>query len=324
MGTLRLVLALLVLYSHTGTAPYGYNTGVFAVVGFFLLSGFVMTALWRKHYGRPGRAPLFYVDRALRLYPQYLVWLVVALACNFAIGTGEAIAGPPRAAPVVLNLLIVPNGFWFWLTPDGLYLPPTWSLGLEACFYLVVPFVLGPRARAVALVLSAAFFLLPYGQALDSDIWGYRLLPGTLFMFLAGSALFDARDGGVPVLAVAVWTFAVGLMAGTFNPPAPHVPYLREELAGLIVFLPLVWALRRQPGGVVDRVAGDLSYGVFLNHIVLVWLLRWAGVRHFGPRACLILVAASLALSAISHRWVEAPVLRLRHRRLRAREAVAA
>jgi peptidoglycan/LPS O-acetylase OafA/YrhL len=71
VGTLRFVLAIVVALSHTGTVFLGYNTGVVAVVSFFMISGYVMALLIEKHYGSVGRVGHFYLDRAARLFPQF-------------------------------------------------------------------------------------------------------------------------------------------------------------------------------------------------------------------------------------------------------------
>jgi len=68
MGTYRLFLAALVALSHVGLTIGGMNPGVMAVVHFFLLSGFVMTALIRRYYLNIKEVPAFYLDRTLRLH----------------------------------------------------------------------------------------------------------------------------------------------------------------------------------------------------------------------------------------------------------------
>mgnify|MGYP003343567634 FL=1 len=55
MGYLRLILALLVLLSHAGWRVAGLNPGVTAVIGFYLISGYVMAGLVRSHYNTPQR-----------------------------------------------------------------------------------------------------------------------------------------------------------------------------------------------------------------------------------------------------------------------------
>jgi hypothetical protein len=63
----RLALAVCVLFSHFGLFVGGYDQGQSAVIGFFLLSGYVMTLLLGKHYPKLWQAPGFYVDRLARI-----------------------------------------------------------------------------------------------------------------------------------------------------------------------------------------------------------------------------------------------------------------
>lgn len=50
MGYYRFILSILVVLSHSFGLIAGYNTGRIAVVCFFIVSGFVMTALIQAHY----------------------------------------------------------------------------------------------------------------------------------------------------------------------------------------------------------------------------------------------------------------------------------
>jgi hypothetical protein len=67
VGYYRLALAVCVLFSHFGLFVGGYDQGQSAVIGFFLLSGYVMTLLLGKHYPKLWQAPGFYVDRLARI-----------------------------------------------------------------------------------------------------------------------------------------------------------------------------------------------------------------------------------------------------------------
>src|SRR5665647_1194548 len=79
LGTYRLLLALAVALSHAGFMLGPLNPGVIAVVGFYLVSGYVMTGLLRNHYAAVARVPKFYLDRALRLLPHYLAIAAITL-----------------------------------------------------------------------------------------------------------------------------------------------------------------------------------------------------------------------------------------------------
>src|ERR1019366_1447475 len=95
--------------------------------------------------------------------------------------------------------------------------------------------------------------------------------------------------------------------------------YNRDVLTGFVVFVPILQVLRRQPIVRLDRMIGDLSYGVFLNHTLIIYVIRWCGVRYFGAYAIAIAVVSSLVLSALTYGFVERPILEFRHNWLRRR-----
>ena len=79
-GTLRFLLAYLVILSHLVGSDYVVHFGFYAVRGFFVISGLLMTAALNEAYGFDGLR--FWVNRALRLLPPY--YLVCALfRCNY-------------------------------------------------------------------------------------------------------------------------------------------------------------------------------------------------------------------------------------------------
>jgi peptidoglycan/LPS O-acetylase OafA/YrhL len=55
---------------------------------------------------------------------------------------------------------------------------------------------------------------------------------------------------------------------------------------------------------------GNASYGIFLNHFLLIWCLGLE--RPQSAAAWLVLLFCSITLSALTQRWIEQPVLRWR------------
>ncbi len=318
MGFLRLVLALLVLLSHADLRIAQLNPGVTAVVGFYLISGYVMAGLVHRHYQQPARMPWFYLDRVMRLAPQYLLYAGLTLVWFlWARQTNTFLRELPTAGDLLNNLLVVPLNFYMFNGSDAFTLiPPAWSLGAELQFYLLAPLMLlWPR---VGLVLAAASFgvhALAWLGRLNTDWFGYRLLPGILWVFGVGMLLFHWHRHSprraawlawsAPLLALAVyaWLRSRGLHAA---------PYHQEVLVGWGLGIPLVHLLATRRPGAFDQWAGDVSYGVFLNHFLLIWIL-FPAPGH-TPLQWGILAACAIALSALSQRWVERPVLAWRRR----------
>ncbi len=175
---LRGVAALVVVGTHASALTVGgLHSGLAWVVGqgrlgvsfFFLLSGFVL--VWSA---KPNDAPRsFWRRRFARIYPAYLVALLVGLVLSHAGGHD-----PTPAGPLVASLLLVqawiPDPTWFFaVNVVG------WSLSVEAFFYLVFPYLVRVLRR--------------------HDVqWRLRLLQGlvTLFVIVQGVAwLADARNG---------------------------------------------------------------------------------------------------------------------------------
>jgi len=95
------------------------------------------------------------------------------------------------------SITIFPLNF-FQFPALGLYngqlLPQAWSLGLELSFYIVPPaIVFLPRIITWAVAVSLGIFLLAYLGLIHPDIYGYRLLPGVLFIFAVGRHLGIGR-----------------------------------------------------------------------------------------------------------------------------------
>lgn len=323
MGILRLVLALLVVLSHADLRIAQLNPGVTAVVGFYLISGYVMAGLVHRHYSRPARVPWFYLDRVMRLAPQYLLYAGLTLAWFlWARETNTFLRHLPSAGDLLNNLLVVPLNFYMFNGSDSFTLiPPAWSLGAELQFYLLAPFMLlWPRVGFALAAASLGVHALAWLGRLNTDWFGYRLLPGILWVFGVGMVLFHWHRqhprraawlaGSAPMLALCVyaWLRSRGLHAA---------PYHQEVLIGWGLGIPLVHLLATRRPGALDQWAGDVSYGVFLNHFLLIWLL-FPGPGH-TPAQWGALAACAIALSALSQRWIERPVLAWRRRFRRGR-----
>ena len=316
-GTLRLVLALMVVASHV-EIPHQIDLGGVAVTLFFLLSGYVMTATVRRYYNTPQRYSWFLADRAGRILPQYIFWTVICILW-------VAFADRPWAAlgwqEIVENIALLPSMFAVfnlkpWLTGVR-YITQTWSLSLECYFYLLLPWlILFPRTKTVAGVLSMSIFTLASLHIIDPYVHAYRLLPGVLFVFLLGSIVYDELDHPdtqkTRLLLPFVYIVLLGSVANSLK--TLHYPWITEVYLGIIVGLPLLRWLARLGQHPVDNWLGNLSYGVFLCHnLVLRVIYRF---DMFHDRWLIFCVAAGVStiLGGIAYYAVERPIVSWRHK----------
>ena len=162
-------LALLVLVWHTakGTAfdnPFCMAISQYAVMGFFILSGLVLTRAW------DGDVPAFLIRRFVRLWPLY----ALALAAGFLAA---------HRAPLWSQFV------WYPLMnsrDNTLVDHPAWSLCIEAWAMLAMPLVaLAGRSIAGAIAGVAACFV--------AARWDTNFGFGVFFVLGAFLARFEIR-----------------------------------------------------------------------------------------------------------------------------------
>ena len=315
-GFLRLLLAIAVALSHVGVRVAGLNPGVVAVVGFYLISGYVMAGLISRHFNQPRQAGAFYLDRAIRLLPQYLTYLLLTVAW-YATGFTATpfLSHAPSASDYMNNLLVVPLNYYMFNHSDQFTLiPPAWSLGAEIQFYLLAPLLLlVPRVRWFTGVLSLCVYIAALAALIHTEWFGYRLLPGILLFFLLGAYLHQRHSQGASTRAVALGVastclLVIGLLQwhGTL-----HQPFSLETLVGLAIGLLLLHTLAQRTSTWWDTLAGDISYGVFLNHFLVLWVCYPAPLSTDQLPGFL---GISIGLAWLTQRLVEQPLLKLRHR----------
>lgn len=318
MGFFRFFLASLVLVSHMGYTVFGLNPGVAAVVVFYLLAGQVVCRLWLRQsqldFGQ--KVQWFYTDRAWRILPMYGFVLVVAV-CAWLLGAESYfLSSSPEASDWLNNVLIIPLNYYMFNGADTFtLLPPAWSLAVELQFYLLVPLLLAHRvAMLAAFSASIAVFCFAQTTVLNTDIFGYRLLVGIGFLFICGcwlslrshSKLRSKQQAAITALWACAGVYSLILLLF----PEYRQPYNTEVAFGFFVGLPAVLLFsRRKTRGLIkqgEKLAGALSYGVFLAHFPVIWLLELWLPEYAQSVTAVLLGSTMIALSG--HFLVERPL----------------
>ncbi len=321
-----------------------------AVQAFYVVSGFYMTLVLSEKYGvdTAGRRR-FWLSRYMRLAPAYLAISAAALATGIArTGGAGVLAGADPAAlalAILSNLALIGQDLFvfvgydtaagrFLFLPDILrgglaragpavvpgwslmQIPQGWSIGVEIWFYLLAPFLVTRRIGVVLGVMAASFLLrlaLAKGLGWKYDPWTYRFFPSELLVFLTGSLAYRAyaRLKGAPSLDSAGWAALAAVIGlGLLYPWLPGGGADKRWIYVTIVALALAPLFALTRGWAADRWIGELSYPIYLSHLlILSWLAPvvepWRGL------ATLVL---TLALSAAIMVGIEKPVDRLRQR----------
>ena len=321
LNFLRLVFALAVIVSHTWPlGGYGpdptfahQNLGIWAVIGFFAISGYLIAAS-RLHTSMTA----FLLRRVLRIYPGYLVCLVV-VALGFAplsqaLGTGS-VQWSSSATYMLHNVLLKVSQENIQHTLTGAPYGTSWNGSLwtliyEFLCYLAIGALLSITRRwrrplvVAAFVALAALATLEQHVGNEGSLWAFAFLGS---VFFAGSliAVFAAR---IPL----DWRLAlVAIVLAVVGGEVQQVTWIAAFPAAYAC----MWLGTALPFQHIGR-RNDISYGVYIyafpvQQIVLVCL----GARHLPVGAAVMLsVVATLPFAAASWFLVEHRALALKRR----------
>lgn len=310
MGVYRLILAILVLLSHCGIKLPGYNQGVTAVVSFLIISGYVITKLISSKFPNKCDIKEFYYDRALRLFPQFIFYLILTSALYLIFDGTEKMS----ISQFFVNAFMLPLNTFAVYNNDYIIVPQSWSLGLELQFYLLIPFILLSKKKAAWAVASIILFLPAYLGIVNTDYFGYRMLTGTLFIFLLGSMMAGNERRSLWIIYA---VSAVMLVLSVSLEGLSH-EFNKEVLSGVLIGVPTVWLLFKvKIRNKWDSLAGDLSYGVYLNHLMFFYAYNKLGFNVLTIEGAMLIMGSSMTMSYISLRIIEQPFFRIRHKRIR-------
>jgi len=313
VGLVRFLLAILVVLSHLDKRFFGLNLGVFAVVVFYLFCGFSQSKVWARYLKIADKNAIkaYYFNRALRILPQYFFALFLGMIICLVGSKSSYLSAGPSILGLIQNILLIPLNYFMFTGVDHFTLvPPAWSLALEIQFYLLFPFIARDKFYGFTLVfaLSLSVFVLSQFHYLNLEYFGYRLLPGMLFVFLAGY-LFNAhlKISRVRYLIIALWilTFVYAIVLLTFKMVAP---FNLEVLLGLLVGLPATYIFSRNRFFVskkIDSILGASSYGIFLYHFFVIWGLAFFPLINHAP---LLVISLSFILALMGHYFIEIPL----------------
>jgi len=335
-GFYRTWLALAVMAHHLVGVPL---IGHYAVHGFFILSGYLMTYVVINTYGGSAKGFLsFCINRAMRIYPAY--WVILTCSVVLVVCLGGDYCSSYRASfylPDTISVwlgnisLVYPSFFPGEITPR--LSPPTWALTVELFYYVAIALgVTGSWTRTkVLLVLSVMYFASTYVLDLDY-VWRYNNIAAGSLAFALGGVIYYKKEDFIaflckfkgfsplfllflftlnPIIAVCIDRF-LGVDVDSFS---FYLNYLLNFLIISSLINQKIPLLSRK----VDKFIGDFSYPIYLMHwqvgALVSYILYDEAVRGFTP-AGLMSFTLSVILCAIFSwfviRFVDEPIERIR------------
>jgi exopolysaccharide production protein ExoZ len=321
-------------FSHFGFSLMG--AGGTGVDLFFVLSGYLIYAYWRK----PNVSYcMFMLRRCRRIYPTFLAVVLLYLCIITAVKlSGFNILTEYRRVPehlgsavgyIVANILFLPGIF-----PIEPLMKVAWSLSYEWCLYLSLPLLVistrcnaWPRSvRITFFTLLALGFLLStflFPEVFYSSFTSARTSHIRAVMFIGGIVVYETREshilGNKPgrlldwlssLFLVAALAISGGYAASQVHPSrvTPLQPRVEAALvAPLLVGYSCLLLVTLIPSTVLNRTfsarplrwLGNISYSFYLLHplpLHLVGSLTKMLYSAQSPGKCVLLFLGLLPL----------------------------
>ncbi|MEU1392180.1 MULTISPECIES: acyltransferase [unclassified Nonomuraea] len=212
LDALRGIGALAVVGEHLTTwampwlRPTFFNLGVYGVLVFFLVSGYIIPSSLERH----GDVRAFWIGRAFRLYPLYLAVIAVVLALSWWIPVRAEVPRDISSAAAHATMLLDVVGV------AGV-MNTMWTLSYEMVFYLMVTalFVTGVRDRRGLVAVAFGVTAVVAGLALSAaPLTGGWLAWASFAVFAAGLAcVVSGRLRNVAASALGVMALALLLLS---------------------------------------------------------------------------------------------------------------
>jgi len=312
-----------------------FSGGYVGVDIFFVISGYLITGIVVRECGE-GRFSLatFWERRARRIMPALTFILFVCLP--FAWWFMPPVALTAFSKSLFASSLFSGN-FYFWRLEGGYFADDSgqipllhlWSLAVEEQFYLLFPscvYLIFRFARwalrpAIIVALLASLVLCAVAGHI-APAANFFLIPMRAWELLAGAALslwpsrrdaFAARGRAndlVALIGAALVVAPIFLLDDTSGFPWP---WALPPVVGTVLLLAFAtprtavgWLLASKPFVAV----GLISYSAYLWHQPVLAFARLIALNTPGTLALIGLLSLSLALAALSWRFVERPFRR--------------
>jgi peptidoglycan/LPS O-acetylase OafA/YrhL len=309
--------------------------GFVGVDVFFVISGFLITGLLLREVQQRGRIHLvgFYARRAKRLLPPAAI--VIAATAIAAWFTTPLLTVFTASFDLLWSVFYAAN--WRFINQGNDYLAGTsdynvalhfWSLAVEEQFYLVWPALLiaaawlarrrgWPLRRTVfvtIVVVSAASLAAAVWLTYTDPALAYMATYTRAWQFGVGALLAVAAPAGIS----ARWFYPVGwlglaailysVVAFDGSTPYPGWAALLPTLGTAAVIGSCSSGMRRALSTAVLRTIGRWSYPWYLWHWPVL-VLAEAKFGHLDWPVKVALMVAALGLAALTHMFVEAPLM---------------
>jgi len=318
-GFYRFFLAITVSLGHLVGPSW---IGVYAVFGFYVLSGYLMTMIMQKtyHYTIFGRIR-FGINRFLRLYPLYWIACLISVLLISAFGAEAVyryhrVITIPETIGTLFSNITMMFPAWEPITYSPRLVPPTWALTIEILNYFLICIGFSQTLKRTLLWFALSLVYLFY-TVFSGSSWETRFYPivaGCLPYSMGALIYFAKTDGNRFFLLIVKHVSAKFLVllfiASTVSVSVlfRHFSDVRILEAGFYVslivnvLLVAVLCVKDPPDRVkrIDKELGDYSYPIYLLHwqfgFLASTLIVGYGYHGFSKLGCFTFLVSLLLL----------------------------
>ncbi len=327
---MRGVAAIAVILDHV---PHEFVNGflpgrALSVDFFFVLSGFVLAHSYGQRLSTTLSPAAFLRLRLIRLYPLYLLGLLITLPIIAYYALVGRISAQNIAASVFFAVLFLPKPSFRSGLENSFY-PlngPAWSL----LFELIANAVFATTARRLtqrrlkqllpvgAVLLVLAYFNHP-GLAAPGSRWsqGDVALARVMYGFFAGVFIYHLRDTW-RAPALPAW-LSIAVFLAIVAVPASGLWRSAFDAAAGVMLMPLLvlFSANAVVSGLTARaftVVGAMSYAVYMLHVPVLgvqsFVLNRIGVALPGVVYIALLFTLTGIAALLANKYYDTPVRR--------------
>jgi peptidoglycan/LPS O-acetylase OafA/YrhL len=310
-----------------GYATYPISFGWLGVTLFFVLSGYCIHRRGAQLLKSDSNATLdlgkFFVRRAWRIYPTYMLALLLSAIIDFYVSSSN---GPSaittRETLSTASLLASSFALQGYLAPFSGTNVVYWTLAMEIHIYLAYPLLFyiskhrGPKLAIFVVAMTSIGFILLDALIGIQEQFPYRFSRGPVFLpywfsWAVGFYLaeVEAKRTQLPSAYVCRLLWIVGLCAGLVLAMAGHEEH--SEIFWALVAGSLLWsAVNVRVGhrwyskcfGLMELI-GVFSYSLYAVHYPAIRLFEYWFIS-YGPKPVSLLPLMAGVLFAIAFAYV--------------------
>ncbi len=329
---LRLIGAFIVIFSHSCRhmgveKPFWsvyFTNGAVGVMVFFAITGFVIMPAWERARKKKHPYLSFWLNRILRIYPGLILSFILITVIDSLV-IGEKIFTKEFLVYVVKYCFLA-RGDRYGL--NGLTNGVLWVIIPDIVYYALTPLIWKLMHNRKTWIWILIIFIFWQFNIFDTQIIGFfgripfigRFIGEDFFLclfyeFLIGSFLYFKKDTIIAFFIRRKWVawvlfaaFSVFFEIYTYFDVIPPKGVMHSPWIGILMpFFAIILGFAL--GKIHLKI--DISYGLFLNHMIVIGTLLYLGIKGLKGMALVILITPLIAVFSLL--FVEKPALRMKN-----------